>query len=134
MSKKIAPALAALLSLAPVAAPASAAAIRHAVQTATESTPVNHAEGGSFSMASSASSTCPNDRPQVFPIRFQRPFSDTRYVVTVGLSTGDVDHVSNFRLQALIMDRTRDGMTIVARTWCNTTVYSGTFSYSAVGR
>jgi H-type lectin domain-containing protein len=109
-----------------------------ASQSATESTAVNHAEGGSVSMQYSGSNACPagpsGQRLQVFPIRFQRPFTNNAYVATVGLSTADVDQSRNFRLGASIENKTRDGMTIVTRTWCNTVIHSATFNYSAVGR
>jgi hypothetical protein len=115
-------------------ASAHAEARRNAVQTATGSTVVNHAEGGSVSLSRSVSSTCPNDRQELFPISFNRPFANNQYVVTIGLATADVDNNANFRLQASVVQKTRDGMTIMAHTWCNTTVYSATFTYSAVGR
>jgi hypothetical protein len=123
-------------SLALAAAATEAADPKGQVSQAA-SGPVRNVQFGEVAMVRSLSDSCPaNDggvRRQVFPIRFSTPFSNSDYAVTVGLSEADVDHTRNFRIGTNVVNKTPQGMTIVAYTWCETNIYSARFSYMAVG-
>ena len=114
-------------AMAQTAAPAS---------TATAST-TNHSESGRVTMVRSASDSCiPGDanfRRQVFPIRFQFPFANNRYSVVLALSGLDVDHNRNVRIDTQAINRMREGMTIVAMTWCNTIIEAANIDYLVAG-
>jgi CspA family cold shock protein len=124
--------------LAAAATSAGAAQSQRAAPAPTQNaTTANHAESGRVSMARSASDSCtPGDanfRRQIFPIRFRAPFANNGYAVTLGLSGLDVYHGRNIRIDSTAENRTRDGMTIVAVTWCDTIIESANIDYMVVG-
>lgn len=135
---KFQPAMIAICAIAlPAAASAEQSSLTSAAARTDGSTAVNRAEYGRVSMAPTSSNTCiegdSNVRRQVFPIRFRVPFRNSAYAVSLGVSGADVDQGRNFRLGTAIESKTRDGMVIVAHTWCNTVIHSLTIDYIVTG-
>lgn len=132
--------IALLIGLAPIAAAQTPSLTAPESRTQHAST-VNHAESGRIELqpTSVPADYCPTGdsgiRRQVFPIRFQYPFANNTYAVTLGLSGADIEQSRNLRLATSVEGRTRDGMTIVVWTWCNTVIYGNTrVDYLVAGR
>jgi hypothetical protein len=94
-----------------------------------------HAEHGSLSMRPTSSNQCPEGesgiRRQVFTVDFARPFRNANYAVTLGLRT--LDAGPWVRISTTVQARTASNMTVVAETWCTTTIASAVIDYMAVG-
>ena len=94
-----------------------------------------HAEYGSVQMIRTSSTTCPAGesgfRRQVFTVDFAHPFNSNDYAVTLGIRT--LDAGPWVRIASHVQARTPTNMTIVAETWCTTTIMMADIDYMAVG-
>jgi len=94
-----------------------------------------HAEYGSVHMIHTTSTTCPAGesgfRRQVFTVDFAHPFQSNNYAVTLGIRT--LDAGPWVRIASHVQAKTPTNMTIVAETWCTTTIKSADIDYMAVG-
>lgn len=95
-----------------------------------------HAEHGSVSMQPTSSNRCPAGesgiRRQVFTVDFAQPFRNQNYAVTLGLRS--LDAGPWVRIATYVQAKTATNMTIVAETWCTTTITTAVIDYMAVGQ
>jgi hypothetical protein len=94
-----------------------------------------HAEYGSVTMARTTATTCPTGesgfRRQVFTVDFARRFTSNNFAVTLGIR--GLDAGPWVRISSYVQAKTATNMTIVAETWCTTTIASAVIDYMAVG-
>ena len=118
------------------ALPASSAASAQTVRSRSNTVPTVHAENGSVSMRTTTSSQCPigesGIRRQVFTVDFARAFRNSNYAVTLGIRS--LDAGPWVRIATNVQARTPTNMTIVAETWCTTTIQTAVIDYMAVGQ
>lgn len=97
----------------------------------------NRAYAGTVRMTSTSSNTClPGEsgiRKQVFTVKFTEPFKNANYVVGLGVRGIDVSNGENLRIDSFVENKANNFMTLVAQTWCTTSIYNAHIDYMAVG-